>query len=279
MSDERTDLLARGEELFQAFHRGLEFTKELLSENERLRRRLAELEDQQQSAARSPQEWEKLRHELLGRIRGLEKEHASLWERLQEVEQENRTFADRYVQIEEENNRLANLYVASYQLHSTLDLDEVLRVVIEIMINLVGADLFAIYLLDERLQELRPVAAEGVDLSRVPACRGAEGRLFEALAAGAPRVFEEAAAGGTDARRFDPERPLVCVPLRVDEQPIGAIAIFGLLQQKQGFSALDRELFQVLANHAATAILAARLYSHSERKLSAIQGLIDLLTR
>ena len=29
------------------------------------------------------------------------------------------------MEIEEENNNLANLYVASYQLHSTLDFDEV----------------------------------------------------------------------------------------------------------------------------------------------------------
>ena len=47
-----------------------------------------------------------------------------------------------YVEIEEENNNLANLYVASYQLHSTLDSSEVLKVVLEIVINLIGAEIF-----------------------------------------------------------------------------------------------------------------------------------------
>jgi transcriptional regulator with GAF, ATPase, and Fis domain len=274
MSNDRSNLFARGEEFLQAFNRGMEFTRELLRENERLRRRLAELEDQQQNAARSPHEWEKLRHELIGRIRGLETEYASLRERLREVEAENRAFADRYLEIEEENNNLANLYVASYQLHSTLDLDEVLRIIVEIVINLIGADVFAIYLLDERRQELRAVAAEGIEASRVPACRMGEGRLGEAVAAGAPQTFDEP---GGPAR--DPERPLVCIPLRIEQQALGAIAIFGLLQQKQGFTALDQELFNVLAGHAATAIFAARLYSQSERKLSTIQSFIDLLTR
>jgi hypothetical protein len=54
--------------------------------------------------------------------------------------------------------------------------------------------------------------------------------------------------------------------------------IYKLLQQKDGFSALDNELFTLLAGHAATAIFASRLYAQSERKLSTIQGFIDLLT-
>ena len=39
------------------------------------------------------------------------------------------------------------------------------------------------------------------------------------------------------------------------------------------------ELFTLLAGHAATAILASKLYSQSERKLNTIQGFIDLLTK
>ena len=77
----------------------------------------------------------------------------------------------------------------------------------------------------------------------------------------------------------DIEQPIVCIPLAVQQRPIGLIAIFGLLQQKDGFSALDHELFSVLGGHAATALFAARLYSQSERKLNTIQGFIDLLTK
>jgi len=275
MSGERSSLSAQAEEILQAVRRGMEFTREILQENERLRRRLVEVEDRQQHAAQSPEDWEKLRRELLARIDGLEQEHASLRERLHQAEWESRAFADRYREVEEENNSLANLYVASCQLHSTLDVDEVLRIVTEIVINLVGADVFAIYLLDERLGELRAVAAEGLPLASLPVCRVGEGRLGEAVAAGVPRRFD----AGADDRSRDPERPLVCIPLQLERQAIGAIAIFGLLQQKQGFTPLDQELFEVLAGHAATAIFAAQVHSQSERKLSTIQGFIDLLTR
>ena len=70
----------------------------------------------------------------------------------------------------------------------------------------------------------------------------------------------------------------MCVPLSVHGRSIGAIVIFKLLQQKEGFSPLDHELFNMLGGHAATALFAARLYSQSERKLNTIQGFIDLLT-
>jgi len=274
MSEDRSELSTRGEEFLQLFDRGMEFTRELLRENEHLRRRLVELEDEQQNAARSPAEWEKLRLELLTKIRGLESEHASLRERLIEVESQSRDFADRHGAIAAENNDLANLYVASYQLHSTLDLEEVLRITIEIVINLIGADVFAIYLLDTARQELRAVAAEGIDLGRVPPCPIGEGRLGRTVGEGVIRSFDE-----ESGESGDPERPLVCIPLRVEGQVIGAISLLGLLKQKRGFSALDQELFNVLAGHAATAIFAARLYSQSERKLNTLQGFIDLLAR
>ena len=69
------------------------------------------------------------------------------------------------------------------------------------------------------------------------------------------------------------------IPLRVLDMPVGAIAVHKLLQQKSGFSALDHELFTLLAGHAATAIFASRLFAQSERKLTTIQGFIDHLTK
>jgi len=269
MSDERSKLLTQGEEVLNILKRGADFTKELLQENEKLRLQLVGLEDTQQLAARNPEDWEKLRVELLGRIQNLEEENRTFRERLLEVEGENRRFADRYLEIEEENNNLANLYVASYQLHSTLDLDEVVKVVLEIVINLIGAETFALYML-EREDTLQPVAAEGVQREQLPHCTVGEGRLGRAVLATETTCWDPA-----DSEDFN--EPIVVIPLQIQKRPIGAIALFKLLQQKEGFTALDHELFNVLGGHAATAIFAARLYSQSERKLNTIQGFLDLL--
>ena len=272
MSDDRSNIFERQEEFLSIFKKGAEFTRELMTENERLRRKMLELEDGQHQAALNPDDWEKLRVELIGTIANLEEENRTFRERLMEVEEENRKFADRYVEIEEENNNLANLYVASYQLHSTLDLDEVLKIIIEIVINLVGAEVFAVYILDEGTGELGVAASEGAQSSEFPPCEVGSGPIGKALGSMEPVCWQ------TD-RSDDLGQPIVCIPLSVQNSPIGAIAIYSLLQQKEGFSALDHELFTVLGGHAATALFAARLYSQSERKLNTIQGFIDLLTK
>ncbi len=270
MSQREGDLFERASEFLALFRRGAEFTRELVEENARLRRKQLELETRQSDAAQDPKEWSRLREELVDRIQGLESERQDVLDRMQSLEQENRHFAQRFLEIEEENNHLANLYVASYQLHSTLDLSEVLRIVVEIVINLVGADVICVYALDERSGLLAPVAAEGRERVSFPSLALGTGLVGTSVQRGEILTRE---ADGADAE------PLASIPLRVGERSIGAIALFSLLVQKQKFSALDHELFALLGGHAATAILAAQLHTTSERKLNTMQGLIELLTR
>ena len=141
---------------------------------------------------------------------------------LRTVEEENRQFASRYLEVEEENNNLANLYISSFQLHSTLNLSEVLKIIVEIVINLIGAERFAIYIADERTGALQPVACEGDSLASFPTARLGEGIVGEAVQSG--ETFCADPNASTDARR-----PIVCIPLRLEDRPIGAIAIYALL--------------------------------------------------
>ncbi len=272
MSQRDGELFERASEFLAMFRRGAEFTRELVEENARLRRSKLELETRQSDAAQDPKEWERLREELVDRIQGLESERQDALERLGTLEQENRSFAERFLQIEEENNNLANLYVASFQLHSTLDLQEVLRIVVEIVINLVGAEVLCVYGIDERSGRLEPLAAEGRERTAFRDTALGSGVIGEAVAQGEIR-YREAQSGAQS------DEPLVCIPLQVGEKAIGAIALFGLLMQKERFTALDHELFTLLGGHAATALLAAQLHGQSERKLNTMQGLIQLLTQ
>lgn len=276
MSDGKGDSVDRGEAVLAIFHRGAEFTRELLAENERLRGRINAIEARQHEAAQSPGDWEKLRYELINRIENLEAENRDIMEQLRAVESENQQFAERYIEIEEENNNLANLYVASYQLHSTLDPSEVLRVIVEIVINLIGAEIFCVYVCQDDSRSLEPVASEGADLDLFPELEIGRGPVGEAVETGNVVCHDMTSRdGGNPVESV----PIVAIPLKVEDLPVGAIAVHSLLQQKSGFSALDHELFTLLAGHAATAIFASRLYAQSERKLSTIQGFIDLLTK
>jgi hypothetical protein len=49
--------------------------------------------------------------------------------------------------------------------------------------------------------------------------------------------------------------------LVLDGKVTGAIAIYRLLPQKAGVEELDRELFDLLANHAATALYCTALHA------------------
>jgi len=266
----------KGEAVLAIFQRGAEFTKQILQENERLRRELSDVQVHHGQAAQSDDEWEKLRHELIDKIDVLENQNETIMEQLRSAEGENLQFAERYVEVEEENNNLANLYVASYQLHSTLDPSEVVKVILEIVINLIGAETFGVYVCEEGGDELRPVASEGAAVSAFPTLQLGQGLVGRSVSSGEIELGDPAASNGPPNAGGE---PVVSIPLRVDDRPVGAIAIYKLLQQKDGFSALDNELFTLLAGHAATAIFASRLYAQSERKLSTIQGFIDLLTK
>jgi len=260
---------SRAEKFLELFNKGKEFTEELLRENQRLRYRLAAMET------------EGMGHEEITRLRDqlqqLSEENRLIQERFREVEEENKDFAHRYIEVEEQNNNLANLYVASYQLHSTLDFREVVQIVQEIVINLIGAESFAILLLDENTNELKTIASEGEDvmpgIDQISVALG-HGLLGEVAKTGEsffvnPDMPDEPVTI---------EKPLAAVPLKIKDHVIGLIAIYRLLQQKESFSAVDYELFSLLAAHAATAIFSSKLYSQSERKLNTIQSFLDLLT-
>jgi nitrate/nitrite-specific signal transduction histidine kinase len=267
MSDE-----TKAEKFLEIFNKGREFTEELLRENQRLRYRVAELETEQSGL--TAEELQRLRDQ----IKHLAEENKRMQKRFAEVEEENRDFASRYMEIEEQNNNLANLYVASYQLHSTLDFREVIQIVQEIVINLIGAEAFAILLMDEKTNELRTIADEGDDvmpgLSRISLKLG-EGILGQVAQTGESYYVNRDAAEGAEVTL---QNPLAAVPLKIKDHVIGLIVIYKLLQQKDAFTAVDYELFSLLAAHAATAIFSSKLYSQSERKLNTIQSFLDLLT-
>jgi transcriptional regulator with GAF, ATPase, and Fis domain len=261
----------RAEKFLEIFNKGKEFTEELIRENQRLRYRVATLETESVPV----DEVQRLREQ----VTYLTDENRRIQQRFREVEEENKDFANRYIEIEEQNNNLANLYVASYQLHSTLDFREVIQIVQEIVINLIGAEAFAILLLDEKTNELKTIAFEGDDV--MPGLGQISTRLGEGVMGNVARTGESYYVNqdiDADGGAITIEKPLAAVPLKIKEHVIGLIAIYKLLQQKDAFSAVDYELFSLLAAHAATAIFSSKLYSQSERKLNTIQSFLDLLT-
>jgi hypothetical protein len=248
----------KAEDFLQVFKRGVQFTEELLAENERLRYRVVRLEEENRSLAQQTMVSEAYA-DLLDQMKALEEERSTLLERFKSVEEETKDFKTRYREIEDENNRLANLYIASYQLNSTLDLKEVVRISFEIIINLVGSMDFALYIADG--SKLVPVCAEGrplASLSLITMGKGSAGR------AARDRVLY---VSGDDLTKASVDEPKVCVPLIVGDTMLGMFVVFSFLVQKTCITELDRELFKLLGGHAAMAIFAARLSMVADSKI------------
>ena len=275
MSEERPG--ASAGKVFQLFEQGKKFTEELLKENEKLRMAVtslrAEMRDLENQYVKVDVPHMRQKLESLEReVRRLREENAELNSQFVSVEDENREFADRYVHVERQNSDLINLYVASYRLHSTLAYDEVLQIIKEIVINMIGSEAFGVYAVNEVERRLLLLAHEGLDELADQTVRLGEGVLGKAAESGALYTAVHRKDG-----RGSPDAPLACIPLKVSENTLGVIAIYELLPQKQGFEGIDFELFELLGGHAATAIYASKLYSESERKRTTLEGFLNLL--
>ncbi|MCZ6695645.1 MAG: GAF domain-containing protein [Acidobacteria bacterium] len=251
-------LRARLDAMRGEFENACSFTEELLKENEALKARVADL----------------MRRGGRGKDAGAVAGSGTLAERILELEEMNHSFSARCQEIERQHNQLANLYVASYQLHATLTFREVIDTLKEILINLVGAESFALFWVDERQGILKTEACEGVE-DLVPSEVRYKGGV---LAAAAQRGESYYADPLPPRAKPDPARPIACIPLRIGERVIGVIAIYRLLEQKDRFTPGDFELFTLLACHAATALFASKLFEQSEQKLNNLQGFINMLT-
>ncbi|WP_432823324.1 response regulator [Trichloromonas sp.] len=205
----------------------------------------------------------------------LREENASLRQRIREMENENREFAERIVHTEEVNNNLTNLYIASSRLHSVLNRIEVIEIIQEVAINLVGAEKFALALYDKESESYRFEAGEGVTPEEFPTVETGSGLLGKVIADGEPYFQEGPVAAGSD----DLQTPLAAIPLTIHDSCIGLLAIYRLFTQKDRFEEVDFQLFNMMAEHAATAIFSSNLYEASERKRQTYQGFMELLLK
>jgi GAF domain-containing protein len=216
--------------------------------------------------------------------------------RLATAESDVKELASRLVDSEHQGGRLMNLYVATYQLHATLDPAEVQATIAEIAINLLGAEQFVLL--------LRKDEGEGCDIALiegVPGSRGAPGgkgksapgansslgspgsnsdlgqRFSGEIYAGGDPVIDATLADGV--LRLGPtaeSNALAAVPLRVQNEVVGALVLLKLLDHKPILRAEDRDLLDLLSAHAASALFAARLFATKDRKLRTLESLVKL---
>lgn len=159
-------------------------------------------------------------------------------------------------ELSERNTSLVQLTVASQLLAAALERDDVLFAIEEVVVNMIGSEEMAIFDLDRDGESLRIARLRGLEPSS-PRLALASGAIRHVVTSGntlvaTPRRGVAERDGGLTA----------AVPLRIERQVTGVVAIFRLLEQKAGLDPTDHELFDVLSRQAAMA-----LYSTAFRSL------------
>lgn len=193
-----------------------------------------------------------------------------LEQRLATAESDVKELASRLVDSEHQGGRLMNLYVATYQLHATLDPAEVQATIAEIAINLLGADQFVLLLRRDEGVGYEIALLEGMYDGVLPLYDG------DSYKGGDPMVDTTLKDGVLRLGPTADSAALAAVPLRVQNDIVGALVVLKLLDHKPILRAEDRDLLDLLSAHAASAMFAARLFATKDRKLRTLESLVKL---
>lgn len=185
------------------------------------------------------------------------------------IRETNRKLQQNAVEI----HKLAQLIEATRKVNSTLDLNELLDIILTMSLEIVECERGTVYLVDEQAGELwtkvtREFQGGGRVEIRLPIGKGIAGYV--------------AATGDTinipDAYmdpRFNPEfdkrtgfrtRSILCMPMRNKDGKV--IGVFQLFNKRTGeFSDADGKIIDALSVHASLAIENARLYAQEREKI------------
>jgi len=159
---------------------------------------------------------------------------------------------------------LAALVEASKILNSTLDLDHLLELILEVATRELGADRGTVYLLDKQLGELRARISQGLEskVLRVKVGQGISGKVAET---GETVRIEDAYQDPRFFQKFDTAygyrtRSVLCMAIRNKTGEI--IGVIQLLNKIKGTFTLEDEVFlQALTVHIAIALENAKLHA------------------
>ena len=160
---------------------------------------------------------------------------------------------------------LASLYVAVTSVHGALDRPSVLSSVQEIVTNLIGSEEMAIFETDAIHGRLTLLASMGIEPGPYQDIALGAGAIGRAAATGERLIRQQ---GGSLTEDGDAALT-ACIPLKVAGRIVGVLAVFRLLPHKGWLDAIDIDLFDVLAAHAASALLFTRLYAASDGMVGA----------
>ena len=160
---------------------------------------------------------------------------------------------------------LSSIIEATKKLNSTLDLGELIHIILQIASRQTGAERGTVFLVDQQRNEIWSLVGIGLEqqVIRLPAERGIAGWVArEGTAVRLENAYDDP--------RFEPDidrklgfktKQLMCLPIRNEAGAI--IGVLQLLNKTEGFTDEDEAFLDALSVHVALALEKAQL--HRER--------------
>jgi HD-GYP domain-containing protein (c-di-GMP phosphodiesterase class II) len=169
-------------------------------------------------------------------------------------------------------------------INSSLDLDNVLDYIINMLCTVLEAESGSLMLLDRSTQALRVVCSKGLDLEAVAKLSFKVGEGISGWVAqnSKPLLVEDTSQDGRYVQVGAPRPPctMVSAPIVSKDSVIGVINFERTLGKKRPFSPEDLELLSTLAGQAAMAIDNAKLYRNViQVHFETIQSLANALEK
>lgn len=203
-------------------------------------------------------------------------------EDLNHLESTLKTISEKIEAFQREHNNMLALADVGQVVNSSLELDEVLRIVMDTIVRLTKAERGFLMLRDDKGEMVirmgRNWEMEAVHTSEKTVSSSVVGRV---ISTGEPLVTTNAQE---DQRFMGQEsvvafnlRSILCVPLKVKNELIGVIYADNRIRAGI-FAESDKDLLLAFANQAAVALENARLFSslkHTLEEVTALKNLMD----
>jgi sigma-B regulation protein RsbU (phosphoserine phosphatase) len=183
--------------------------------------------------------------------------------------------ADAVAAAPAEHDIVTALFDLGRQVTAVLDLDELLPQIPRLVGRLIAFESFAVYLLDERRNELTVAYSLGYPHRETPIrLKPGQGLVGAAVASEQPLLVNDLSADPRYVEFVPGMHSEIVVPLMHKSRPIGALNI--LSRHRDQFSQRDVAILRQFAAHVAIALVNARLFERSRLDAEAFETLAEI---
>src|SRR5947207_11862131 len=171
---------------------------------------------------------------------------------------------------------LTTLFALGREITSVLDLNELLPKIPQLIARLTKFTAFAVYLLDQKHNELTIAYSVGYpeEVARTLRVKVGHGLVGAAVEEGRPLLVNDVHTDPRYVEAVPGSKAELVVPLRRKGRVIGALNL--LSDTADQFSEADEAILRQFAAHVAVAIENARLFEHEREYTATLETLADI---